>query len=73
MNLEKLVKRKTVEYNELVISREMLIELIRSQHIGVSDDVKVEFIGVGKMYRSVVSTSPDITIKMTWERGTGDG
>ena len=67
MNLEKLVKRKTVEFNELVISREMLIELVRSQHIGVSDDVKVEFEG------AKVQSLLGITIKMTWERSTGDG
>jgi len=60
MNLEKLVKRETVECNELVINREMLIELVRSQRIGVSDDVKIEF-------------DRNQTIKMTWERSTSDG
>lgn len=61
MNLEKLVKRETVEYNELVINREMLIELVRSQNIGVSDDV-------------IVRQNPSKgTITMKWERSTGDG
>lgn len=61
MNLKTLVKRKTVEYNELVINREMLIELIRSQNIGVSDDV-------------IVRQNPSKgTITMKWERSTGDG
>ena len=61
MNLEKLVKRETVEYNELVINREMLIELVRSQRIGVSDDV-------------IVRHNPSKgTITMKWERSTGDG
>ena len=65
MNLNKCVKRKTVEYNELVINREMLIELVRSQHIGVSDDVKIEFDGIQSL--------SGITIKMMWERSSGDG
>ena len=43
MTLDKSVKRKTVEYNELLITRDMLIDLVRSQRIGVSDDVKIEF------------------------------
>jgi hypothetical protein len=61
MNLKTLVKRKTVEYNELVINREMLIELVRSQNIGVSDDV-------------IVRQNPSKgTITMKWERSTGDG
>ena len=61
MNLEKLVKRQTFEYNELVINREMLIELVRSQRIGVSDDV-------------IVRQNPSKgTITMKWERSTGDG
>ena len=61
MNLKTLVKRKTVEYNELVINRELLIELIRSQNIGVSDDV-------------IVRQNPSKgTITMKWERSTGDG
>jgi hypothetical protein len=57
MTLDKSVKRKTVEYNELLITRDMLIELVRSQRIGVSDDVKIEF-------------DRNQTIKMTWERST---
>ena len=61
MNLNKCVKRKTVEYNELVIIREMLIELVRSNHIGVSDDVKIRF-GANRK-----------TITLQWERSTGDG
>ncbi len=61
MNLKTLVKRKTVEYNELVINREMLIELIRSQNIGVSDDVIIKH------------DSSKGTITMKWERSTGDG
>lgn len=61
MNLKTLVKRETVEYNELVINREMLIELVRSQNIGVSDDV-------------IVRQNPSKgTITMKWERSTGDG
>jgi hypothetical protein len=61
MNLKTLVKRKTVEYNELVINREMLIELVRSQNIGVSDDV-------------IVRQNPSKgTITMKWERSTRDG
>ena len=31
MNLEKAVKRKVVEYNELTITREMLLDLVRGQ------------------------------------------
>lgn len=66
MTLDKSVKRKTVEHNELLITRDMLIDLVRSQRIGVSDDVKIELAGM-----------PDLThknqiIKMTWERSTGD-
>lgn len=57
MTLDKSVKRKTVEYNELLITRDMLIDLVRSQRIGVSDDVKIEF-------------DRNQTIKMTWERST---
>jgi len=57
MTLDKSVKRKTVEYNELLITRDMLIDLVRSQRIGVSDDVKIEF-------------DRNQFIKMTWERST---
>ena len=61
MTLDKSVKRKTVEYNELLITRDMLIELIRAQNIGVSDDV-------------IVRQNPSKgTITMKWERSTGDG
>ena len=59
MTLDKSVKRKTVEYNELVITREMLIDLVRAQRIGVSDDVKIQF-------------DRNQIITMTWERSTGD-
>jgi len=61
MNLEKLVKTKTVEFNELVISRETLIELVRSKHIGVSDNVRV-----------LLNATND-TITLQWERSTSDG
>jgi|SaaInlV_100m_DNA_2_1039680.scaffolds.fasta_scaffold332297_1 hypothetical protein len=57
MTLDKAVKRKTVEYNELVITREMLIDLVRAQRIGVSDDVKIEF-------------DRNQTITITWKRST---
>jgi hypothetical protein len=57
MTLDKSVKRKTVEYNELVITREMLIDLVRAQRIGVSDDVKIEF-------------DRNQTITITWKRST---
>ena len=61
MNLNKCVKRKTVEFNELKISREMLIELVRSNHIDVNDNVRVLF------------DSRDEYIILQWERSTGDG
>ena len=57
MTLDKAVKRKTVEYNELVITREMLIDLVRAQRIGVSDDVKIQ-------------CDRNQIITMMWERST---
>jgi hypothetical protein len=57
MTLDKSVKRKVVEYNELTITREMLLDLVRSQRIGVSDDVKIAF-------------DKNQTITMQWERNT---
>ncbi len=59
MNLEKAVHRKVIEYNELTITREMLIDLVRSQRLGVSDDVKITF-------------DRNQIINMKWERSTND-
>lgn len=57
MTLDKSVKRNVVEYNELTITREMLLDLVRSQRIGVSDDVRIAF-------------DKNQTITMQWERNT---
>lgn len=62
MNLEKAVRRKVTEYNELIITREMLIELVRAQRIGVSNDPSIVF----------DKNNPEKFIRMVWERSTND-
>lgn len=62
MNLEKAVKRKVVEYNELTITREMLLDLVRGQRIGVDNNAHIVF----------DENDTEKFIHLYWERTAGE-